>query len=111
MSLELVVASTAARLVEHASDVGIGGCVSHHLVLTAAGIVVNATGLTKVDSSASSVIDPVTTTTSDRDFRYDASLAGYIYNLKTTGFTTGTWALTFTTIGDGVSHTVLFDLR
>jgi hypothetical protein len=76
-----------------------------------AGIVVNATGLTKVDSSASSVVDTSSSTTSDRDFRYDASLGGYIYNLKTTGLSTGTWAVTFTATGDGVSHTVLFDVR
>jgi hypothetical protein len=79
--------------------------------LSAPAVAVTTTGLTKVDNSASSVVDTATAPASDRDFRYDAGLAGYIYNFKSTGLTTGTWALTFTTTGDGVSHTVLFDVR
>jgi Nidogen-like len=86
-------------------------CDANRINQSTAGIVVNSAGLTKVDSSASVVVDTIISTTSDRDFRYDASLGGYIYNLKTTGLSTGTWALTFTTTGDRVSHTVFFDVR
>ena len=32
----------------------------------------------------------------DFDSRYDAALEGYIFNLKTTGLTTGTYNLNFT---------------
>ena len=47
----------------------------------------------------------------DFDFRYDASLPGYIYNLSTKGLATGTWALNFTIPGDPTSHSVQFDVR
>jgi hypothetical protein len=43
----------------------------------------------------------------DSDFRYDATLAGYIYNLQTTG----TWKLTFTVTGDPTAYSVQFDVR
>jgi hypothetical protein len=74
-------------------------------------ITVRKATLVKVDSSASSNVDPVSAPTADTDFRYDADLGGYIYNLKTTGLTTGTWALSFTAGGDGTTHKVFFDIR
>ncbi len=84
--------------------------------VSAAGIVVHATGLTQLDASATSVIDDAGASNSpDNDFRYDAALGGtggYIFNLKTTGLLTGTYTLTFTI--DGVSdptYAVQFDVR
>jgi hypothetical protein len=74
-------------------------------------IVLHRTGLVKVDNSASSNVDPSTASTADADFRYDPDNSGYIFNLKTTGLTTGTWRLDFTTSADGVTHSVLFDIR
>ena len=74
-------------------------------------VTVHATGLVKVDNSASSSVDTTSAANPDNDFRYDVGLGGYIYNLRTTGLTTGTWKLNFTTTGDGVSHAVLFDIR
>jgi hypothetical protein len=79
--------------------------------LSAAAVTVHATGLVKVDNTASSSVDGTSAANPDNDFRYDAGLAGYVYNLKTTGLTTGTWKLNFTTTGDGVSHAVVFDIR
>jgi hypothetical protein len=79
--------------------------------MSSSAVTVHATGLVKVDNSASSSVDATSAANPDTDFRYDASLAGYIYNLKTTGLTTGTWQLNFTTTGDGVSHAVTFDVR
>jgi hypothetical protein len=79
--------------------------------LSSAGVTVNSIGLVKLDNSASSTVDNASAATADTNFRYDASLGGYIFNLKTTGLTTGTWALRFTTSGDGVVHTVQFDIR
>jgi hypothetical protein len=78
---------------------------------SSASIAVNAVGLTKVDNSASSDVDSASASSADTNFRWDASLGGYIYNLKTTGLTTGTWALSFTTAGDGLTHSVRFDIR
>jgi hypothetical protein len=48
----------------------------------------------------------------DQDFRYAADLGGYIYNLKTTGLTTGTWVVTFTVGGVAdPSYYVTFDVK
>jgi hypothetical protein len=65
----------------------------------------------KIDSTASTDVDTASAAAADRDFRYDADLAGYICNLPTTGLTTGTWQLNFTATNDGVSHSVRFDIR
>jgi hypothetical protein len=35
----------------------------------------------------------------------------YIFNLKTTGLSTGTYALTFMATGDPIPHTVQFQVR
>ena len=78
---------------------------------SAAATTVHATGLVKVDNSASTSVDSTSAANPDNDFRYDDSLAGYIYNLKTTGLTTGTWQLNFTATSDGTTHCVRFDIR
>jgi hypothetical protein len=77
--------------------------------VSASPIIVKKTTLVKIDNSASSSLDSVAAATADSDFRYDSG--GYHYNLKTTGLTTGTWALSFTAGGDGTTHTVFFDIR
>ena len=47
----------------------------------------------------------------DNNFRFDATLNGYIYNLSTKGLSTGTWQLSFTVAGDPIIHVVQFDLK
>lgn len=59
-----------------------------------------------------SLVPDAATANPGQDFRYAADLGGYIYNLKTTGFGSGTWVVTFTV--DGVadpSYYVTFDVR
>jgi len=80
--------------------------------LSATGTTVNATALTKKDSTASP--QPATdagNANPDNNFRYDASMGGYIYNLSTKGLGTGTWVLSFTVVGDPVAHSVQFDVQ
>ena len=82
--------------------------------LSSAGIVVNATGLTRVDATASGQLDDSGSANSpDNNFRYDPTLGGtggYIYNLSTNSLTTGTWRLNFTV--DGISgYSVMFDVK
>jgi hypothetical protein len=36
---------------------------------------------------------------------------GYAFNLQTSGFSTGTYALTFTATGDPTPHQVYFQIR
>lgn len=44
----------------------------------------------------------------DFDFRYDAGLSGYVYNLKTKGYAPGTYSLAFRVAGDPVTRAVQF---
>ncbi len=47
----------------------------------------------------------------DLNFRYDASLGGYIFNLKTTGYAAGTYELHFVVAGDTTDHVAQFRIR
>jgi hypothetical protein len=62
-----------------------------------------------VDSTASATVVDAGNANPDSDFRYDGGM--YIYNLKTTGLTTGTWTLKFTVTGDPTTYSVQFDVR
>ena len=47
----------------------------------------------------------------DADFRYDAALAGYIFNLSTKGLLTGTYTLNFTVGSDATVYSVPFAIK
>jgi Tol biopolymer transport system component len=89
-------------------------CNSGGASVSSSSIAVHAAGLKKLDSTASTDLDPATATNPDSDFRYDTALGGtggYIYNLSTKNLAAGTWALSFTASGDPNTHTVQFDVR
>lgn len=73
--------------------------------------VVTATGLTLVSNAASFVVEDSGNANPDGNFRYDAALAGYIFNLSTKGLGAGTYALHFTVQGDPATHSVTFQVR
>ncbi len=80
--------------------------------LSSGAIVVNAAGLTKLDGTASALVEDSGNANPDADFRYDEDLGGYVFNLSTAELSAGTWQLNFTV--DGVadpSYAVLFDVR
>ena len=84
--------------------------------LSSAAIVVKATEpLTKLDGTPSSVEDSGSANSPDDNFRYDPTLGGtggYIYNLSTTGLSSGTWRLSFTVNGAAHSgYAVSFDVK
>lgn len=81
--------------------------------LSSATTTLTVTGLVKRDSSAAtSVAEDAGNANPDGAFRYDAELAGYIYNLSTKGLSQGTWELQFTASTDpGRVHPVRFDVR
>ena len=77
-------------------------------------VVVHAVSVTQTSSSASVLLDDAGQANPDFDFRYDSSLGGtggYIFNLKTTGYGTGTYVLNYAVGGDPVIHTVQFQVR
>jgi hypothetical protein len=47
----------------------------------------------------------------DFDFRYDAALGGYSFNLNTAGLATGTYNLNFTAGADPVVHSAPFTVK
>jgi hypothetical protein len=47
----------------------------------------------------------------DFDFRYDPTLASYIFNLSTTGYPTGTYTLNFIAGADPALHSAQFAVR
>lgn len=75
-------------------------------------LAVHVTGLVKLDNTASAApVEDAGNANPDNDFRYDASLAGYIFNLRTGGLTSGTWAVQFTVNGGQTIYTAQFDVR
>jgi hypothetical protein len=75
-------------------------------------LVVNLTGFVKKDNQPEGTVTDAGNANADSNFRYDATLQGYIYNLKTTGLTPGTWCLTFTVNGQSnPSYQLLFNVK
>ena len=71
--------------------------------LSSSSIIVHATGISQTSNLISGPAEDAGSSNPDSDFRYDQTLGGtggYIYNLKTTGLTTGTYRLNFTVLGD-----------
>lgn len=80
--------------------------------LSSASLTLTATGLVKKDPSASTaVVEDAGNANPDSAFRYDETLAGYVYNLSTRGLSRGTWELRFTVSGDPTTYGITFDLR
>ena len=72
--------------------------------VSAPSLVVHAVAVLKMDSTVPGQVDDAGNANPDFDFRYDPTLGGtggYIFNLKTTGLTTGTYHLKFTVNGLG----------
>jgi hypothetical protein len=81
--------------------------------VSAAGVVVHALSVTQISINASVVLDDSGGANPDFDFRFDPTLegGGYVFNLKTTGYGTGTHLLNFVVGGDPVVHSVQFQVR
>jgi probable HAF family extracellular repeat protein len=74
-------------------------------------LTVNAKRLTRISSNTASTLQDAGQANADRNFRYDAALGGYVYNLKTTGLQAGTYELAFRAAGDVNGHSVTFQVR
>jgi hypothetical protein len=80
--------------------------------LSSADRTLTATGLVKVDGTASSPLaDDSGNANPGSAFRYDAALGGYVYNLSTKGLSRGTWELRFTATGSSARLALPFDVR
>lgn len=68
-------------------------------------------GVTFVGTSATGRASSPGRAKGDGEFRYEASLGGYVFNPKTTGLTAGTYELSFVVSDDPIVHTVHFLIR
>lgn len=73
--------------------------------------VVHAVSVIQISSQASTIFGDSGNSNPDFDFRYDASLGGYIFNLQTTGFGTGSYLLSFVAGNSPTVYSVGFQVR
>ena len=73
--------------------------------------VVHAVSVIQISSQASTNFGDSGNSNPDFDFRYDASLGGYIFNLQTSGFGTGSYLLSFVAGNSPTVYSVGFQVR
>jgi hypothetical protein len=73
---------------------------------SSAAVVVTALGVTR-KTDGSSVPLPGAGTS----FTFDSTLAGYVFNVNSTGYAAGVYLLSFSAAGDPVNHTVQFKIK
>jgi Tol biopolymer transport system component/N-acetylneuraminic acid mutarotase len=79
--------------------------------LSSPALVAHAVGVTRLSDNTSLEIEDAGNANPDSDFRYDPGLGGYVFNLKTTGYGAGTYALKFVAGGDASAHAAQFRVR
>ena len=79
--------------------------------LSSPAITVHAVSVWQTGSQSSPVVQDAGYSNPDFDFRYDAGLGGYIFNLQTTGYSTGSYLLNFNAGGSAPVYSVAFQVR
>jgi hypothetical protein len=79
--------------------------------LSSADKVLNVVGVSLVSSVTTGEPADAGSANPDQGFRFDTTLGGYIYNLKTTGYAPGTYRLSFTVGADPHVYTTEFQVR
>ncbi|HUF05600.1 MAG TPA: LamG-like jellyroll fold domain-containing protein [Aridibacter sp.] len=74
-------------------------------------ILPHAISVIQISSQASTEFGDAGNSNPDFDFRYDADLNGYIFNLQTTGFGTGSYLLNFIVGGEPPIYSIGFQVR
>jgi hypothetical protein len=77
--------------------------------VSSSSIVLNAVGVSQVSSTSMGEVISAGESNADSNFRFDNG--SYIFNLKTTGLSTGTYNLYFTAGSDPVVHAVQFQVK
>lgn len=89
-------------------------CDSNGADQSASAIVVHATGVAMASTNASETLQDAGNANADDDFRFDSTLGttgGYIFNLSTKGYPTGSFKLQFTAGGDPTIHITQFQVK
>jgi hypothetical protein len=82
--------------------------------LSSSSITVHAISVTQISTSTSGAVENAGNSNPDSDFRFDATLGstgGYIFNLKTTGLSTGMYKVNFTVTGDSFVYAANFEVN
>jgi hypothetical protein len=79
--------------------------------LSSPSITVHAVGVTRISTNTPIVLDDTGNANPDFDFRYDSSLQGYIFNLSTKGYATGTYNVNFFAGSDPSLHSAQFAVK
>jgi len=82
--------------------------------LSSAGLTLHAVSVTLASTSISGALENSNNANPDNDFRFDATLGstgGYVFNLLTTGLSTGTYNLNFTVTGDTSVYAASFQVK
>ena len=89
-------------------------CAGSGTDLSSSGITVQATGVIQISTLISGAVEDSGNSNPDNNFRFDTTLGstgGYIFNLKTTELTTGTYGVNFTVTGDSSVYTAQFQVK
>lgn len=84
-------------------------CDSNGNNLSSSSIVVTAVSIVRVSDNAPGVLEDAGNSNPDNNFRFTGG--AYQFNLKTTGYATGTYNLNFQATGDSTTHTVQFQVK
>jgi hypothetical protein len=84
-------------------------CDINHNNVSSSSIVLHAISVGQVSSTVTGEVISAGEANPDNNFRFDSGQ--YIFNLKTTGLTTGVYNLNFTAGNDPVVHTVQFQVK
>src|SRR5207237_4091019 len=79
--------------------------------LSSPSIVLHAVSVTQTTTNVPAALDDSGSANPDFDFRYDADLSGYIFNLSTKGIGRGSYALNFTVGRSGAALSATFAVR
>jgi hypothetical protein len=66
---------------------------------------------TRTSTNTPMELDDTGNANPDFDFRYDSGLNGYVFNLSTKGYATGTYNLNFTAGADPATHAAGFAVK
>jgi hypothetical protein len=89
-------------------------CDADQADVSSSSIAVNVTGIQLISTATSTDVVTYPVATADSNFRYSSDLGpsgGYIMNVSTKGYASGTYQVTFTVANDPIQHSLQFEVR
>lgn len=78
---------------------------------SAPAITISALAVIMTSTNAAETLQDVGNSNPDSAFRYDSTLSGYVFNLRTNGFATGSYEMIISVSGDPKTHNLPFQIR